>query len=129
MSIQKRSPQMNIRFLGELAWQWGMRCFGINHMRDSKVRGLRAAEEMIELCQVLEVDSSKLHNLIDVVYSRPVGDVYKELGGVMLTTMVLAHGLFINLEECTEDELLRVLEKSPDYFKQRNQQKIDLGLS
>jgi hypothetical protein len=120
---------MNIHYTTQILWEWGIRCFGKAHMTDPKIRGLRAAEEMVELCQALEVDPDKLHALIDIVYSRPPGDVRKEFGGVMVTTMVLAWNQHMSLEQCLQDEMLRVLSKDAAHFAKRNAEKIQLGLA
>lgn len=120
---------MDIRLLSRICWDWGVRCFGIEHMLNTNVRALRAAEEMIELSQALGVDAAKLHSLIDIVYSRQVGEPSQEFGGLMLTTMVLAWGQNVKLEHCLEEEILRCLSKPPEHFTKRNQIKIDMGLA
>lgn len=120
---------MDVKFLSQIVWEWGIRCFGKEHMTTIRVRALRAAEEMIELNQACRVDADKLHELIDIVYARPVGEKTKEFGGVMVTTMVLARALEIDLEYWTEREVLRILSKDPKIFGARNQEKVDLGLT
>lgn len=130
---------MDVKLLTSIVWDWGVRCFGQEHMTDHKVRALRAAEEMIELNQVIGVDKEKLHLLIDTVYSRPVGNTEQEIGGIMVTMLVLCkslrHGWVYrthldghDIQRCTENEILRCLSKSPEHFAKRNLEKIQLGL-
>jgi NTP pyrophosphatase (non-canonical NTP hydrolase) len=120
---------MDIRLLSKICWDWGVRCFGIDHMCDQEVRSLRAAEEMIELNQALGVDPAKLHLLIETVYSRPQGKVHQEFGGVLVTLLVLAERIQLDIEVCLEDEVHRILSKSPEHFAKRNQEKLDMGLT
>lgn len=120
---------MDIKLLSRIVWDWGVRCFGLDHMSNHEVRALRAAEEMIELNQCLGVDPAKLHLLIDTVYSRPQGKVHQEFGGVMVTILVLAESVEVDIEICFEDEVHRVLSKSPEHFAKRNQEKLDAGLT
>ena len=56
---------------------------------DPKIRAYRALEELLELCQVLEITPEKCHELVDYTYGRPVGELDQELGGVAFTTTAL----------------------------------------
>jgi len=98
-------------------------------MADPKIRGLRAAEEIVEICQALQVPREKMHLLVDVVYNRtPSDDIAQEYGGAMITLLVLAWCTGHKLEVCLETELLRVLAMPPEQFQKRNLDKIELGL-
>jgi hypothetical protein len=119
-----------IQFIAKAAFEWGVRAFGSLHMHNVRVRSLRAAEELVELCQCYDVDPAVLHKLIDVVYSRPrETDDFKEIGGSLMTLLVLCHARGVDPEHALQTELLRVLSKSPEHFAKRNQEKIDLGLN
>jgi len=74
------------------------------------------------------VDPVTLHRLIDIVYSRKKGDARKEAGGVAHTLSVLCVAAGWDPDAVHGDEVMRVLGKSPEHFKQRNQDKLDLGL-
>jgi len=113
----------------QLALDWAIRSFGSDHVNDIPVRALRLAEEAVELAQAAGVSKDKMHALIDIVYSRPVGDLRQEIGGVMMTTTVLCAVLREDTDYYFETELRRVLAKSPEHFAKRNQDKIDLGLT
>jgi len=89
---------------------------------------LRTTEEVIELGQALGVDEKTVMELVRVVYSRPKGEVYQEVGGSMVTLMCLCRSMAIDPEEAFKTELIRCLAKDPAHFAKRNQDKIDLGL-
>ena len=114
--------------LAIITWEWAVRSFGSEHVTNPRIRALRLAEETVELAQSLDVTAEQLHKLIDVVYSRPVGEAYKEVGGVMVTLSILCTTLGLNPEKMFEIELRRVLSKPTDFYTERNQEKIDLGL-
>lgn len=117
-----------ISTLTNIAHDWGVRCFGQEHMDNKAIRALRFAEEAIELAQVCEVPEEKMRELVRIVYSRPVGDTHQEVGGCMVTLSVLAHVLQIDLESAFETEVRRCLKKTPAEFAARNAEKISLGL-
>lgn len=118
-----------IHRLTKLSWDWGIRCFGVEHMMNVPIRSLRLGEEAIELMQACKVSRDLAHKLVDTVYGRPVGQVSQELGGVLLTAGVLCEAMNLDLEEVLFTELSRCLEKDPSVFRQRNQDKLDLGLN
>lgn len=120
---------MNMNLIQRLAIDWGIRCFGIKHVTDTRVRGLRCAEEAIELAQVCEVPAEQLHKLIDYVYARPKGIMQQELGGVALTLMVCCGNSGNNIEDVAFNELRRILDKDPEAFAKRNVDKIKEGFT
>lgn len=117
-----------IETLEKISYDWGVRAFGVEHMRDRRVRGIRFVEEAVELAQALGCDKYVLKKLIDVVYDRDSGHVHQEIGGCMVTLSVLCHILAVDLEAAFETEVRRVLSKSPEHFAKRNQDKINMGL-
>lgn len=114
--------------LKNITWQWALRAFGYERVTDKRIRALRLTEEVVELAQILGVDQKQLHKLVDVVYSRPVGQVHQEIGGIMVTLCVLCAALDINPDTAFEMELLTILNRSPEHFEKRNKEKMDLGL-
>jgi NTP pyrophosphatase (non-canonical NTP hydrolase) len=118
-----------IQTLAMIAWDWGMRCFGHEHMTNPKVRALRFLEEAAELAQACGVDEEKALACIEIVYGRPIGSPQQELGGCMVTLSVLSLSLTMDLESCFEREIRRCLSKTPEEFAKRNQDKLDLGLT
>ena len=87
---------------------WVRHTLGDEELRNRPVRALRFAEEAIELAQACGVDASALHKLVDYVFSRPVGEPSKELGGCLLTLYTVAETLGVSLNDEFETELVRV---------------------
>jgi len=125
-----------IATLQRIAYEWGVRCFGIDHMTNTRVRALRHAEEAIELAQSLDVEKDKMLLLVEQVYSRPTGDPHQEMGGCMVTLSVLCETFRpldeslrpLSLEDLFETEVRRCLSKTPEHFARRNLEKIATGL-
>lgn len=108
--------------------EWAERAFGRDHINNIPLRGLRLAEEAIELAQALDVSEDLLHKLVTLVYSRPRGSSFYEVGGLKVTLAVLCNRLGIDEDRAFEYELRRVLAKPLEHFAQRNKEKLDLGL-
>ena len=87
---------------------WVDKVFGLLHNSDKASRIHRAIEEMLELCQALTCTKQEVLELVDYVYSRPVGEPKQELGGVMLTVAALANAHDMDMYECALTELTRV---------------------
>jgi len=118
-----------IKTLTRIAVDWGVRCFGADHMRDRRVRALRLVEEAVELAQACHVSEAQIEQLVEVVYSRPRGMAHQEAGGVMVTLAVLCDHLGIDIETAFEIEVRRCLSRDPADFAERNRQKIAAGLT
>lgn len=112
-----------------IALDWAIRCFGREHVSNESVRALRVAEEAIELGQSLGVPKETMLKCVEVVYSRAHGQWHQELGGVLLTAVVLAASKGVDPEETLRYELRRVLGHTAESFARRNSEKIALGLT
>jgi hypothetical protein len=119
---------MSCRPLYYIAYDWACRCFGSAHVHNQGVRSLRIAEEAVELCQAHGVPKDKMQDLVQIVYARPRGVAIQELGGLLMTTYIYCAANVVDPEEVFITELRRVLEKAPEHFAKRNQEKIDAGL-
>ncbi|MFG1370742.1 hypothetical protein V5F32_01035 [Xanthobacter oligotrophicus] len=86
-------------------------CFGAEIAADRLERGDRAAEEFFEMLQAAGYPRERLPSIIAYVWSRPVGELHQEVGGVMVTLAAFcqAHGL--DMHEEGEVELARVWTK------------------
>lgn len=115
--------------LSRIAHEWAERCFGRSHVFHMPLRTLRTVEEAIELCQAFGVPKEKVIQAVETVYSRPAGEAEQEIGGVLLTVAILCESMGVEADALLERELTRVLAKSPKHFAERNQEKLDLGLS
>lgn len=118
-----------MRATAQIALDWARRCFGAEHVSNVPIRCLRLTEEAVELAQAAGIPKDKMLDLVDIVYSRPKGEIAQEIGGVMMTATVLCAALGLDTDHFFEIELRRVLAKSTDHFAKRNQDKIDGGLS
>lgn len=90
---------------------------------DEKERFARCLEELLELGQVLGIGKHEIPKLIERVYSRPIGEIMDELGGVAMTFAslckvlgttigVAAHVGLSNLEQHAIIEKVRTKRKT-----------------
>lgn len=75
--------------------RWLLACFGLEIARDKAERNHRFLEEALELAQACDCSKQEALQLVDYVFSREVGEVNQEVGGVMntLAALCLAHGV------------------------------------
>jgi len=71
----------------------------------------RFLEEAIELVQACGATASECHQLVDYVFSRPIGERDQEIGGVMVTLAALCSAQDLCMEAMAENELTRVWDK------------------
>lgn len=109
--------------------EWAAAAFGPEHAASIPQRGVRMLEEAIEAAQAAGVDLAMAHKLLDFVYARPVGDLRQELGGLALTTLLLAHSAGTSAEAEERRELERVMSKAPEHFRARNEAKNAAGFN
>lgn len=86
-------------------------CFGAAISADRLERGDRAAEEFFEMLQAADYPRERLLSLIAYVWSRPVGELHQEVGGVMVTLAAFCQAHDLNMHEAGEAELARVWTK------------------
>jgi hypothetical protein len=125
---------MSARLLDPITYDWGCRAFTEEHMRDPNVRAIRCAEEVLEACQVIGVPPEQMHKLIDYVNSRKRGELSQEIGGVIVTSRMLVKACgpgvhFTTPEDLYLQEIRRVLAKTPEHFRERNEEKLKLGFT
>jgi hypothetical protein len=106
---------------------WAEQAFGHDQASSLPQRGVRLLEEAIEAFQACGGDEAMAHKLVTFVFARPPGTVGQELGGVAVTTLLLAAaaGLSADNEECREMD--RVLSKPVKEFTERNANKNAAG--
>jgi len=115
--------------LTRIAHDWACRVFGKVDVNNKAERALRIAEEAIELCQALDIDREKMDRLVSVVYGRPKGHWFKELGGVMNTLAIFTEGTGYTMENILEIEVRRVLAEDPHKFTKRRNEKHEMGVT
>lgn len=108
---------------------WGVECFGFEHMNDPRVRAMRLLEEALEFAQSVKCPIAQCSALVDYVYSRPAGDPIQELGGIGVTWLVAADSLAVSAEGTLDLEIERISQKHPSHFAARNKQKLDAGFT
>lgn len=88
--------------------KWLVACFGKVIANDRRERSHRFLEEALELYQACGCPKAEALQMVDYVYSRPVGEIKQEIGGVLLTVAGLADAHSIDQEVAGEAELSRV---------------------
>lgn len=91
--------------------RWMQLCFGKSIAADRKERCDRFIEEALELVQAGNMPKADVLMLVDYVYGRPVGDLYQEVGGVMVTLAALVDAHNLDLQDCAVLEQERVFTK------------------
>ena len=78
------------------AHRWAVEAFGADAVHSPEERAIRLLEEAGELAQALGVTQETAWDTMSYVYTRPVGEVRQEVGGVMTTLAVLCQTVGIN---------------------------------
>lgn len=107
---------------------WCRRAFGDEQADSPPQRGLRLLEEAAEAAQAAGVDAALAHHVVAHVFSRPVGEIAQELGGVGVTLLAFANACGLSADECERIEAERVLAKPLEHFHKRNAEKNAAGL-
>jgi NTP pyrophosphatase (non-canonical NTP hydrolase) len=89
--------------------RWFVACFSEEDVYDIVERNHRFLEEALELFQACGCTASEAHQLVDYVFSRPVGDIEQEIGGVLTTLAMVCSSEDIDLKEAGETELARMI--------------------
>jgi hypothetical protein len=113
----------------QVVQDWCIRAFGRDHATSLPQRAIRLLEEAAEAFQAAGGDPAMAHRCIDVVFSRPVGKLGQELGGIGVTLLALAEAGGLDADAEEQRELDRVLARPIEEFTRRNQEKNALGLN
>lgn len=93
-------------------FNWMVECFGQKIANDKIERNHRFLEEALELVQACDCTSSEAHQLVDYVFSRPIGEKQQEVGGVTVTLAALCLAQGLDMETCGNTELKRITNKN-----------------
>lgn len=107
--------------------QWCADTFGIEHQSSVRQRGVRNLEEAIEVYQAAGGSRAMALKLVTHVFANEPGNLAQELGGLGLTTLLLAAAAGLDADECEAKELARVQSKSAEHFRKRNEAKNNAG--
>lgn len=110
-------------------FDWVTSAFGPDHANSLPARATRFLEEAIELFQAADGDLEMAHQLLDFVFSRPVGELSKEIGAVGLTLLSVAATAGVSATEEEEREINRVTSIDPQKFAERNREKNEAGFN
>jgi NTP pyrophosphatase (non-canonical NTP hydrolase) len=106
---------------------WAVEAFGpgANHPVE---RGMRVAEEAIELAQATGATREEVHSLVEFIYAKPPGDLTREVGQVALTLDAVAELNGIDAQAEGWNELRRVLKIDPAKLRARHDKKVAAGV-
>jgi len=106
---------------------WTREAFGAEQATSLPQRGVRLLEEALEAYQAAGGDAATAHKLVDFVFSRPVGSLHQELGGVRVCVLALAAAAGLSAEAEEKREVERVFAKPIEHFRARNAAKNAAG--
>ena len=106
-----------------------VRAFGVEHATSLPQRAVRLLEEAAEAFQAVGGSLEMAHRCVDVVFSRPIGKLPQELGGIGITLLALAEAAHLDADAEEQVELDRILAKPIEHFTARNREKNQLGLN
>lgn len=87
--------------------EWLIDCFGREIASDRRERLHRFLEEALELAQAGGCTRDEAAQLLDYVFSRPLGRVADEAGGVMVTLAGACEAYSVSMKAAAEQELAR----------------------
>lgn len=105
-ALQVREPDLENSYQ-ERVNAWLVSCFGDEAAYDRIDRTHRFLEEALELAQAGGCSRDEALTLLNYVFSRPIGDVAGETGGVMVTLAGMAHAHEVDMVAAGEAELER----------------------
>jgi len=112
----------------EKVLDWAAATFGpVARNRDE--RAARLFEEAAELAQVEGVPAEVLERIVRRVYSRPVGNLANEIGGVAICLDALAENVGVQVWEAAWKELNRVVMLPQEHFDKKHGEKIVDGVA
>src|SRR5262249_43429859 len=95
---EKRGATMGLRSYQQRVADWVCACFPPSSVFNRTERSHRFLEESLELAQASGCSEEDAIALVRYVYSRPVGEITQETGGVMVTLAALCNAQDVDLE-------------------------------
>lgn len=92
-------------------------------------RVTRLLEEAIELAQSEGLLLDDARRLMEHVYQKPPGDAFQEVGGVGITLLVYCGSRGFSADRAELSELVRVLGRDPQHFRDRQNAKAAAGVA
>lgn len=106
--------------------QWAVDSFGPTALNRDE-RAARVTEEAIEVAQVEGVPLEVIQRITERVYSRPVGELGQEIGGLMVCLYALAANCGVDFDAEFRREFARVLSKPRDWWQRKHAEKVAAG--
>lgn len=107
---------------------WARSTFGPVALLRSE-RLLRFVEEAIELAHAEGMERETLNKVAERVYSRPAGNVGKEIGQAQACLETFAENIGLSSDAEAQREWERVREIPQDEWTRRHQAKIAVGIA
>jgi hypothetical protein len=107
---------------------WAHKTFGDTAL-DPRERALRFIEEAIELAHASDIDHVTLQAIVKRVWSRPPGDVPREIGQALATLELLAKATGIDADAEATKEFHRVQSIPQAEWDRRHSAKAALGIA
>ena len=89
------------------AMHWAVECFGVEGANKQISRGNRFAEEAMEFVQACGGSREAMHQVVDYVFDRPVGDKATEAGDALMTLALLSTVVETDLKISADEVLER----------------------
>lgn len=106
--------------------QWAVNSFGAIALNRDE-RAARMTEEAIEVAQVEGVPLEVIQRIAARVYSRPVGELGQEIGGLMVGLYALAANSGVDPDAEFRREFDRVLSKPREHWARKHAEKVAAG--
>lgn len=111
--------------ISKLILSWAKDTFGPVAL-DPRERAMRLLEEAAELAQAEGVTVDEMCNIVERTCARPVGDPFKELGGVLVTIHGYAAVKNISIDAALLTEVVRVTGRDKgEWLKKHNAKVVD----
>lgn len=119
-----------LKAMQNVIWEMGIRFFGEDNMYSTRIRGLRMFEEAAEATRAVGyITREDMHKIVDMVCDQEeTGDLYYELGDLLITISALASNRKFDIDQLIEFNVLRCLKKYPKEMADRNRIKEERGL-
>jgi hypothetical protein len=129
-SLQEEN--MRLRAIGMIDWQtkmvsWVKTRLGSSAM-DTHERGMRFLEESLELVQAVGITEEEIEKVRQYVFSKPIGRVVQEIGGVVTTLLTLAQSQDVDMNIAGLMEIDRIHALPPEKFRKRQNLNASLGI-
>lgn len=110
-------------------FEWCAATFGHEVATDPSERVRRLLEEAIELAQAEGLARPAAEALLARVYGRPPGEPKQEAGGVGVSLLAYCAARCHSADALETAEVDRILSKSPEHFRARQEEKARLGIA